>query len=114
MIKYIRDGDNAGKVITWEVMTVSGISAPALSGMAKGMIPIIDADIERLKADRIGRENHGGTRTVENYPRCDISRLKVKSAGDYISLSYSIVINRFSGRDTEFLGEIGFIDIVDR
>jgi hypothetical protein len=112
MIKYIKDGDNAGRVITWEIMTVSGISAPALSGLAKGMVPIINGDIDSLRNDRAKRENHGGTRTIEDCPSCDLSRLKVKSAGKRISISYSIVINRFSGRDKEFLSNIGFIDIV--
>ena len=112
MIKYIIDGDNAGKILRWETLAISGVSAPILSGLARTMIPAIDRDIQAFKAKREEADTHGTVRYEDEYGKCDLNRIVVEAKGEYVCVSYCIRVNRFSAKDVENLKEIGFIDVV--
>jgi hypothetical protein len=109
MIRYIIDGDNAGKILKWETMVIGGISAPVMGGFAKAMIPVIDNDMQEFTSKRV--KIQGVARFEEEYGKCDMGRITVYPSGKYIAISYSLRINRISAKDIENLQDMGFINI---
>lgn len=106
MIRYITDYE-AGKLLEWETVVKSGISAPVLSGLARAMVESINADMVHIVESRA--EKDGVHKAEDRVKKCDVAGVTVNPVGEYLSIHYDILLSRISLKDLETLKEMGFI-----
>jgi hypothetical protein len=107
MIRYTKDSKTGGKILEWEEMIRGNVSAPTVSGYAKSMISVINEDLQAIQEIR----HEGFEKSEEKICRCDIGSVIMNPCRDHISISYSILLNRVSAKDSDALIKMGFIPI---
>jgi len=110
MIRYLNDHDPAGKVLEWEAMVKSGVSAPVLSGIAKSMMTAINADMAEIARKRTEGKDTDVEKSVDTVRKCDVAGIIVSTEGNYMAVRYTLLLNMISLKDLHTIREMGFID----